>query len=204
MPDFAKWEKLEVLSFHKTILSRMPTLPQSIVVIDYTDNNEIFAFVDFEKLEDSEEGFGEEGLQHPERYVFPNIEEVYLNNANSITEDLLKFLLRASIEAGNLRILAIGGRHGEPANYPTCESLECLDLTGTSHWDEDQILEMVVDMYPNLTELNLSKTKITGYGLKKITQRPEGPLAKVILKGCTEISLDTYEYLESVGTVVVR
>lgn len=200
MPCFKNWQKLEVLSFQGTFVNRMPMLPQSLVCLNLsTGCARAFSFAD---LEGSDANFGEEGLQHPESCNLPNLEEFYVNECDCVGKDLFEFLTRASIAAGKLRIMDVGGREWLPDSYPRCDSLVGLGLARTMHWDEDEILKMVLK-YPKVEELDLTNTVVTGYALKQMLT--EGlPLKKVVLKDCICVSSDTFDYLESKGVVVVR
>jgi len=206
MPDFSRWTRLEVVSFHNTRIFRMPRLPKSITCVDFTDHNTGTDFY-FEDLQDlryhaSNVPNLEETLSDPERHQLPNLEELHTRNSKSIPPKLFEFLTRASISSGKLRILDVGGRPYEPSTYPPCKSLVGLSLAKSWEWGDDEILEMM-KLYPNVKELDLSDTNVSGYGLKKITQE-YGPLEKVVLKGCGNISPDAFEYLEGKGTAVVK
>lgn len=184
----------------------MPILPQSLVCLDLTNHQseETFCFEDLQVLEygENRDTFSEDDLEHPELSSWPNLEEIYTNNSDSMDEDMFEFFTRASIAAGKLRIMDVGWRSDRPAAYPDSDSLVGLGLAHTRGWNDNIILEMVLK-YPNLRELDLSKTKVTGYALKKMLKKGL-PLTKVVLKDCEDVSSDAFDYLESKGVTVVQ
>lgn len=109
-------------------------------------------------------------------------------------------LLEPAMTAGNLKTLELDNLDlGDNPNvmelFPRCTSLKDFSFQ-CSLASEDEIV-MNVLQFPNLTSLDLSMTKITGYGVKKILNQLNGKLEFLGLHDCQKLSHDAVEFAQS-------
>lgn len=211
MPDFSLWTKLEHLSFKDTVIDRLAPLPQSLKCLNLTNHTpnpkNLFMFGDLENTHERPRVVDtENALTHPSQCSLPNLEELHISNCQSISPELFEFLTRASMANGNLRVLNIGSRSPvqdpEKNPYPPCDSLVSLSLSGSAH---NESLLAVTEKYPNVQELDLSRSMCSGWTLKQMVKQLVH-LSKIILIGNLPelIGDEEYAYLESKGINVVR
>lgn len=211
MPNFSLWTKMEHLSFKDTVIDRLAPLPQSLKVLDLTNHTpslkNFFMFADLENIHERRRVVDtENALTHPSECSLPNLEELHINNCQSISPELFEFLTRASMANGKLRVLNIGGRSSiqdpEKSPYPSCDSVLALSLAGTCY---NESLLTVTEKYPNVTELDLSRSMCSGWTLKQMIKQLVH-LNKIILVGNPPelIGPEEYAYLESKGINVLR
>jgi F-box/TPR repeat protein Pof3 len=109
--------------------------------------------------------------------------------------ELIKDITRSSIKNGNLKTLNLGFRLAESMDvpvieeYPASNTLEELSLAG-SILRERRIID-IVNLYPKLSKLNVSNTKITGVAVKHFVSVG---IKWLKLDECSEISPDAVEY----------
>jgi F-box/TPR repeat protein Pof3 len=120
-----------------------------------------------------------------------------------ITADHLKLITQASIKAGNLKRLSVGGRdtdfHNTPVTneFPASKTVEELSLAAMILGDER--MAQIVNLYPNLKRLDASATKITGVSVKKFVNLG---IKWLRLSECQDVGTDAVEWARGMGVEV--
>jgi F-box/TPR repeat protein Pof3 len=115
----------------------------------------------------------------------------------------IKNITSSSIKNGNLKTLNLGFRIAESMDvpvtdeYPSSNTVEELSLAG-SQLREERIID-VVNLYPKLSKLNVSSTKITGVAVKHFVS---AGIKWLKLNECSEISPDAIQYARGKGVEV--
>ncbi|KAH8687214.1 hypothetical protein BGZ60DRAFT_521877 [Tricladium varicosporioides] len=182
------WAHLEYLDLGDSQMLLLPRLPPNLKHLILKDNPHLDLRVP---------------RDHNEEVVnkLPFLETLDLSGT-AFTGEGIKRLTQESIKLKNLQALSLGmrivGTTGSVTEeYPSADSVTALSLRNLLMW-EKRLLE-VVSLYPNLTRLDVSGTKITGVAVKEFVKRG---IKWLKLTDCREISTDAVEWARGQGVEV--
>ncbi|KAF4633666.1 hypothetical protein G7Y89_g4458 [Cudoniella acicularis] len=181
------WTQLEHLDLSNSYLLVLPKLPPTLKHLILKSNPHLQIAIPNE----------EDEIQ----YNLPLLETLDCWNSGLSGKDIIS-LTQQSVKLGNLKALSVGLRIAEAdgkveEEYPASESVKSLSLAHLLIW-EKRVLE-IVKLYPNLTRLDVSGTKITGVAVKEFVKRG---IKWLKLNECQTISADAIEWARNQGVEV--
>lgn len=111
-------------------------------------------------------------------------------------------LVLPSMQANNLRRLYMTDNSNgiDLESFPLTPSV--IDLSLQRLQESEDIIMKILRKFPNLRQVDLSDTKVTGVTIKELMARNNPRLERLRLWGCLDISPDAVEYARNMGTKV--
>jgi F-box/TPR repeat protein Pof3 len=172
-----------------------PALPRTLKSLDLSKNYSLGLYLE----------------QPDETYDLPLLES-FKCESTYISGALLNALILKSVKSGNLKRLDISRTNVDPETYapgsseylasPTVEELSLAGLTsnaGTASMLGERHIIAIVKCYPNVKELDVSRTKVTGVAVKQFVSMG---IKWLNLSECTEVGRDAVEYAQGKGVEV--
>jgi len=189
--DFFSWNALESLDLLETKWTWAPLVQQSLKLLNISSTRAI----------------GHQARDFATHTHLPILETFNCTGTAGLDVSDIFNLVEPSIQAGTLRGLKMGFRYlGPPIPIPRWERLtvpstvQYLSLTGL-RYSEIGLLS-ILEWFPNLRRVNLTKTLVTGVTIRALEDREHGPLEWLCLHHCHEVSPDAVEYARAKGTIV--
>ena len=186
LPDLSPWTCLEYLDLTDTQLTRLPKFPQTLKHLILNDNLHLHVAAEQEDPT---------GLP---------LLETFGCSATNIDARILKAITSESIKAGNLKRLYVGGRLAEfrpqvpvADEYPPSDTVEELSLSSMIIGDQRAI--QVASLYPRLTRLDMSATKVSGVAVRQFVDMG---IKWLRLNECDCVSFDAVEWARGKGVDV--
>jgi len=176
------WPCLQYLDLSNMNLFRIPSLPVTLKHLILGNNRDLID----NNVED-------------QAIVLPLL-ETFVCAATSLSNAFIKVTTQESIKRGNLRNLSIGERLVEdlkvPAEdvYPVSAIIEELSLAYLLLSEHDVM--KIVNLYPNVQNLDVSGTKITGVAVKAFVQLG---VKRLKMNECSEVGTDAVEWARGQG-----
>lgn len=191
--DFASWKSLKHLDIERLRTTHMPTFPLTLQYLDLSDIGSV-------AVDELERPVNDDGTVDGSLFHLPEL--VHLNVEGSDFTRFMHELSLAGLASGTLKTLKIGDTSifapqddpyvGWPVRMPRpSESLRALSVQGLSHISEGLIIQLL-ERYPNLDEVDLSETTITGSTLRILFEREHKPQI-IEAVGCSKVSRDAVE-----------
>lgn len=136
----------------------------------------------------------------------PILESFNCTSTNAFSTIAIFKMMKQALKSGTLRHLRIGHRYDElnvikpVEDCPSSANLEYLSLAAMQ--DKPDVLIGILRQYPNVREVDLSSTKVTGVEVRELIDREGGPLKWLGLENASKISFDAIEYARGKGTEV--
>ena len=138
-------------------------------------------------------------------YDLPQMTRLSLTGWSELSLSFLQACLLPN--KGNLKHLDIGGcialsiaNLKELITHNFLEGVE--DLVLKSCTLDDEIVMLIARNLPRLRNLDLSRTKVTGVGVKALVTGLEGKLERLDLDGCNSTSIDAVDFARGMGVKV--
>jgi hypothetical protein len=193
--NFKRWRHLTHLSLVDTRITNVPTFPKTLRYL----NVEGVCSLDLTLIEQARDTFH-----------LPNLVELRIQDSDFIV--ILNELANPPLKSGTLKVLNIGrqgvvlGHRLVMQDWPDnmlapSETLEVLSLRDQPDLDED-VLIAFLKRYPNLTDVDLSLTSITGITIKELYTRAVPP-EYIAAEYCRHLYHDAVEIARSMGIDVL-
>ncbi|OBU00756.1 hypothetical protein VE01_01171 [Pseudogymnoascus verrucosus] len=190
--DMSSWTKLTHLDILGTRFDSMPVLPSSLT-----------------HLEAADVGIISHRFDTDEKFVFPFSKLEYLSVEGGDLFAIVNDMANPGLTSGSLKTLKVG--HIGPTHTDThndwikmlpapSAALETLSLCERIGLPEKTIIA-VLRQFPNLKEVDLSRTEATGSTLRELFERENKPKL-VNMKNCTNCYHDAVEAARRVGIEV--
>ncbi|KAL3422552.1 hypothetical protein PVAG01_06708 [Phlyctema vagabunda] len=181
------WAQLKHLDVESIGLTNLPLLPHALEHLNISYNVQL--------------GSGGE-RDHTD---LPLLKSFNCYSTNLDAQSVAK-IIKPSIEAGNLKVLRVGGGVPElpghmeiEEEYPASSILEEISLANMN-LSELRTLQ-IINQYPNLKRIELSGSKITGVAVKHFVKMG---VTYLKVNECAQIGADAIAYARSMGVEVVH
>jgi hypothetical protein len=108
-------------------------------------------------------------------------------------------ILKRSNELGNLTALDLSGRLSDNGSEQYISSQSLLSLGMGRLMIGDKTILAIIELYPNLREVNLEQTRITGVGLKALVSKG---IKSINVDHCDDLGEDAVLWARSQGVQV--
>jgi len=191
--DLSLWTKLKHLEFNRACFPNLPSLPRTLKYLDISEN-----FI-LPPLLSTDESVTTIDLP---------LLETFICNKIDFSLEVILTLIGPSVKAGNLKTLHMGDYAPSESSWeqstPTKDllmpSLRDLSLS-KCQMREDGIMRFL-RLCPNLQNVDVSFTRVTGVAIKELMTREVGPLKWLGACWCMFLSSDAVEWARSLGTIV--
>lgn len=194
--DFSSWSELAYLDINKTRFTSIPKFPSTLIHLN-VEEIKTLGINDFENL--------------PKDYFqFPNLEHLSVDGSDFAIA--LNEMADPGLLSGSLMTLNIGdsshfGREHPYQTWPkampaSSSTLRTLSLRLQTELREKTIIKMLCQ-YPNLKEVDLAHTGITGSTLVVLFERENRP-EFIDLEGCDDCYYDAVEAARETGIEVLH
>lgn len=193
--DLASWIKLTYLDVSKTRFHSIPTFPGTLTHFAASETTGVASdLIAYSELDN---------------FHFPNLE--YLDVNDSDFSICVNDIANPGLISGSLKTLDLGGAaflrdigsHRWPENLPApSPALETLSLRSQTELPEKIIISLL-RQYPNLKNVDLGVTGVTGSTLRELFQRENKPNF-IDLEGCDDCYYDAVEAARESGIEVLH
>jgi hypothetical protein len=136
-------------------------------------------------------------------HTLPLLESLGIPHCTKIMSTVLFELVEMSKTGPGLRFLDVGGKFFDSSmnlteTFPPSNTLEFLGLRQIANI-KDKELTAIVDLYPNLTRIDLEATSITGVGLKYLVEKG---FKSINVDHCASLGEDAVHWARAQGVMV--
>ncbi|KZF24302.1 RNI-like protein [Xylona heveae TC161] len=199
-PDFGKLPHLTHLTLNPVPTAVFPRLPASLTSLSMSGCYSMDFF------------------SHPMTQInlsslrLENLTELRIHDGQYLPADVARTLLAHCRGDDKLRILGITRclfindtviQQFLDEGVLVAEHLEELDLSDNASITDTTVEALAQHGVAALKKLNLSRTRVTGAGLKTLVTHPKAnKLERLVLNGCTSMGIDAAEYIKTKGIAV--
>jgi F-box/TPR repeat protein Pof3 len=181
LADMTPWVHLEYLKLVDLGLDSLPSLPPSL------------KHLHLDGFYHMRHAPSEDGLD------LPLLRTLSVQDSLQLTALGLFDILKRSNELGNLTALDLSGRLSDNGSEQYISSQSLLSLGMGRLMIGDKTILAIIELYPNLREVNLEQTRITGVGLKALVSKG---IKSINVDHCDDLGEDAVLWARSQGVQV--